>query len=278
MKIFDQWQHWFPVAPNREVVAQRLSRFYAESHEYHDMTSGGDKTKDPQVALLSSLLVPGGHYAEVGCGGGVVCRLVADVANVVGMDISEIALCSARERCAGAKGEVRFIQSSADSLPLPDGAFDGVYSFEVIEHVWEPEGMLREMIRVVKPGGYILLSTPNRFSLDLHLNKRMAVRFIDLVLAMMRRIYDLASGKTYCHVPPDFNHGVYPDCDMITAVVPPNIVNFMEKRGCEVVFWDTTYMCALRPGSKTTLAYQQYAGCPFLRNFGDHLLLCVRKK
>ena len=278
MNLLEQWYHWFPVAPTRDVVAHQLAEFYTKSTEYHNMTSGGDKTKDPQVVLLSSLLMPGGKYAEVGCGGGAVCRLVGDVGNVVGMDISELALQGARKLCAGTRGCVQFINTSADNLPLPDGAFDGVYSFEVIEHVWEPERMISEMVRIAKPGGFILLSTPNQFSLDLHLPTRISVGCVKLILALIRRMYDLTSGKTFCHVPPDFDHGIYPDCDMITATVPSNFAKLIDTLGCDVEFWDTTYMCAHRLGSRTTLEFQRNAGKPFLRHFGDHFLMLARKR
>lgn len=272
------WRMWFPRSVDKKSIAGKLAEFYARSCEYHAMTSGGDKTQDPQVVLLSSLLCSAANYAEVGCGGGAVCKLVGEVANVVGMDVSAIAMENARQRCSGVPGCVRFIQASADCLPLPDSTFDGVYSFEVIEHVWEPAIMLREMIRIAKPGGFILISAPNRFSLDLHLPKKGAVRAVDLVLAAARRVYDVMTRQPYCHVPPDFDHGVYPDCDMITAIVPANFARLCRTLGCEVIFWDTTYMCAHRPGSRTGLDCQRYAGSPFFKHFGDHFLLLARKK
>jgi SAM-dependent methyltransferase len=49
---------------------------------------------------------------------------------------------------------------SALDLTFPDNSFDTVVSTEVLEHVPDPQRAIREMYRVVKPGGYVILSTP----------------------------------------------------------------------------------------------------------------------
>jgi trans-aconitate methyltransferase len=70
---------------------------------------------------------------------------------------------------------------------------------------------------------------------------------------------------------------VYPDCDMVTAVIPANFATALKSMGCRVDFWDTTYMCTHRPNSGTSLDFQRDTGRPFLRNCGDHCLLLARK-
>jgi len=52
------------------------------------------------------------------------------------------------------------VVGSATDIPLPDVSFDTVVSTEVLEHVPDPLKALREMYRVLKPGGYLILSTP----------------------------------------------------------------------------------------------------------------------
>lgn len=55
---------------------------------------------------------------------------------------------------------LRLIWSVAERTPVPDGVFDAVISSEVIEHVENPSTYLREAWRILKPGGYLTLSTP----------------------------------------------------------------------------------------------------------------------
>ena len=62
-------------------------------------------------------------------------------------------------------GDPLLAAAHAEALPLADGAVSGVISLDVIEHVAEPRRYLREIERVLAPGGNTALSTPNRFSL-----------------------------------------------------------------------------------------------------------------
>jgi SAM-dependent methyltransferase len=57
---------------------------------------------------------------------------------------------------------VRILNAAGESLPLPSGTFDLVLSHEVIEHVLDDHAAVREMVRVLKPGGRIILFCPNR--------------------------------------------------------------------------------------------------------------------
>jgi ubiquinone/menaquinone biosynthesis C-methylase UbiE len=82
---------------------------------------------------------------EVGCGSG----LLQDVTDrYVGIDLSLSARRFLRKP---------FVQASATQLPFPDNTFDAVWSIWVLEHVPNPEQALREIRRVVKDGGYVLL-------------------------------------------------------------------------------------------------------------------------
>ncbi len=66
--------------------------------------------------------------------------------------------------------QVRFLQHDViNPLPFPDGHFDHVFSVEGIEHFENPWTFVKELCRVLKPGGYLLLTTPNTFSVDARL-------------------------------------------------------------------------------------------------------------
>jgi 2-polyprenyl-3-methyl-5-hydroxy-6-metoxy-1,4-benzoquinol methylase len=94
---------------------------------------------------------------DVGCGSGVnSMALAAKGHRVQGIDISEAAI--QRYRGHGFEGKVGNIEHGLD---YPDTKFDLVFCSEVIEHMTSPEVLVAEMNRVLKPGGLIVLSTPN---------------------------------------------------------------------------------------------------------------------
>src|SRR4051812_10047947 len=69
-----------------------------------------------------------------------------------------------KARQAGVKLEI--VQGTGEKLPFPDNSFDFINMGEVIEHVEVPERVLKEMYRVLRPGGKVYVSAPNRFGLN----------------------------------------------------------------------------------------------------------------
>ncbi len=113
--------------------------------------------------IEASLVIPharGKQVLEVGCGTGLVLSRIAPVASkVVGVDLSPGMLAKARARGL----EVR--EGSATALPFEDASFDVVCSFKVLAHVPDITTAMREVSRVLRPGGVALLEFYNRRSL-----------------------------------------------------------------------------------------------------------------
>jgi SAM-dependent methyltransferase len=94
---------------------------------------------------------------DCGCGSGSITvglATVVDPGEVIGMDISELEIERAREKAAEAEvANVRFQVGSIYDLRFPDNAFDSVFAHNVLEHVNDPARAIKEMYRVLKPGG-----------------------------------------------------------------------------------------------------------------------------
>ncbi|MCX5046088.1 class I SAM-dependent methyltransferase [Aldersonia sp. NBC_00410] len=110
-------------------------------------------------ALLSHCT--GREVLEAGAGEGYGADMIADVANkVIGLDYD----ISAVEHIRARYPRVEMLHGNLASLPLPDESVDVVVNFQVIEHLWDQLQFLQECRRVLRPGGQLLVSTPNRIT------------------------------------------------------------------------------------------------------------------
>ncbi len=109
---------------------------------------------------------PGAVVVDVGCGLGDDVRALAlrtaPGGRAIGVDMSESMVAEARRRSAagaGAGGE--FHVADATALPLEDGVADGCRCERMLQHVEDPAAAVREMARVVRPGGVVLAAEPD---------------------------------------------------------------------------------------------------------------------
>ncbi|SAK76510.1 glycosyl transferase family protein [Caballeronia temeraria] len=106
--------------------------------------------------------IAGLNVLDVACGEGYGSSILAHRArSVTGVDISPEAVAHAQSAYKDV-ANLSFMTGSASQLPLPDAQFDAVVSFETIEHLYEQEEMISEIRRVLKPGGFLILSSPNK--------------------------------------------------------------------------------------------------------------------
>ena len=95
---------------------------------------------------------------EIGCGKGFILRyLVEKGHNAIGIDIDPAAI----KQC---DNDLIIQEADVNYLPFKDNVFDIVLSFDVFEHIPETDCCLKEVRRILKPGGHYLLQTPNKWT------------------------------------------------------------------------------------------------------------------
>jgi 2-polyprenyl-3-methyl-5-hydroxy-6-metoxy-1,4-benzoquinol methylase len=108
-------------------------------------------------------LIKGKNVLDIASGEGYGSNLIAEnAAEVTGVDIDKDAV--ERARLKYKKSNLKFVEGSAADIPLETGYFDVVVSFETIEHHDRHDEMISEIKRVLKPGGLLIISSPDKLN------------------------------------------------------------------------------------------------------------------
>lgn len=128
---------------------------------------GGKRLHEDLLGWLRPVIADG-TFMDLGCGGGMLMAAACDLnpgLRVIGVDVSMTWLVVAQRYVRDHGGEPILAAAMAEALPFPDQSIPAIVSLDVIEHVKNPDAYLGEINRVLKTGGGVALSTPNRFSL-----------------------------------------------------------------------------------------------------------------
>jgi ubiquinone/menaquinone biosynthesis C-methylase UbiE len=103
----------------------------------------------------------GRFVLEVGCGEGYGTALLASSARrVLGVDYDEQTVAHA----AATYPQAAFVRANLAALPVPSASVDVLTTLQVIEHVWNHPEFVRECLRALRPGGLLIVTTPNRLT------------------------------------------------------------------------------------------------------------------
>ncbi len=141
---------------NIEVHTRMVERYDAE--EPHFRPENQEKVRSRLKALRAR--VPGSRLLDVGCGTGFIIHLAVGVFDEIhGVDITPAMM----QRIRTGSGNITLHQSPAESMPFPAATFDAVPGYSFIDHVADQGALMREVARVLKPGGIFYADLiPNR--------------------------------------------------------------------------------------------------------------------
>lgn len=129
----------------------------------HERRAKGAKIVTVLTHFLGRADLAGHTVLDLGCSTGFISHeLHRAGATVTGVDIDEPGLARARQRFGG---EIPFVCADGEQLPWPDGCVDAVVFNHIYEHVLDPDAVLAEIRRVLRPDGVVYLGLGNRLGI-----------------------------------------------------------------------------------------------------------------
>lgn len=232
---------------NRAYYDDFAGWYEKERHlPYHRMLD------DLEVELVERY-ARGKDVLEVGCGTGLILSRTSQFArHAVGIDLSGGMLAKAAER------GLRVAQASATELPIATASVDVAYSFKVLAHIPDIAGALREMARVVRPGGWVLAEFYNARSI------RRLVKAVKPPTAVSEKTNDE-------HV-----YTRYDDARAIRSYLPRELA-WKATRGIRVITPVAKALEVPLVGSALRWAEHRLADLPGARDLGGFLVACCQR-
>jgi len=223
--------------------------YYRENEGYADFLEGWDPGFYAKYADTLCPNEPGGKVLDIGCGVGQVVQRLMDAGHEAhGVEVSGPNIEKARrisDRCQLYDGS---------TLPFCDATFDSVGTLNVLEHVEEPEAFLAELVRVAKPGGKVVVSSPNFFRAlglrDYHPRMRGLSnkwRNWQRLRAKRRQMASDPGSVRFDRMEPIRREPFQPDDDAIVATNGVEIKFFLEQNDCDVLHAECTDRYVAKP-------------------------------
>jgi len=204
---------------NNQKVPRYSQQGVEKVREYYDVFLASEPGKyssleefnaryEPVLSFIKKMDKRGVKILDIGCGTGMAAERLKDFGAVYGVDISPKSIEQARDRLDEA------YVSLAEKLPFQNEIFDVIVCTEVIEHLLAPSEALSEFNRVLRSGGYLIISTPNPWYWQITINR---------IMTRLRR-QKAGSGQIVENYLP-----------------PPRLRSMLKKRGFEIEEFRTAF-------------------------------------
>lgn len=169
---FKKCRHCGLVYQSTQPDEESIKKFYPEEYfnpqdpqGYRDFIARKDDVINYRLKsileLINIFLPSKGKLLEVGCAVG----FFLEIAQTSGWEVQGVELATWAGQYAREKTKVNVTTGKLEDIKFPDSYFDAVVMIELIEHTQNPAIFLKEVYRILKPGGIILITTPNSKSI-----------------------------------------------------------------------------------------------------------------
>lgn len=220
--------------------------FYNHSDRYYEVLKNEPKSYYQEFIDFVKFYLPEKDIKiiDLGCGTGQSSDYLAQAGyRVTGFDYSQRFIDYAKNNFSKAE----YIQGDAEKMQIADGSYDALVTFNTVEHLTNLESCLREMIRVVKPGGKLIIQGPNLLSPKLPFG---ALKFGGQTFEGKKNIFALfiMAANNYCRLVgksifkrgivkariPNYDYN-FSDNDATSYINPLDLRIMLERSGCEIV-------------------------------------------
>lgn len=168
----DSFAVYMESIPEEALAAYPLENLKTERDLHMDMLREAGRRSDAHIVryhMAAQFVRPGDTILDCACGLGYGSYMLfhnSPAQSVFGVDLSESSIRYATKNY-GLPGYIRYQQGDAHNLStLPDNSIDFITSFETLEHLPHPKQYLKELARVLRPSGRIMMSVPNEWPVD----------------------------------------------------------------------------------------------------------------
>ena len=145
--------------PKQEQLDRLYEESYFNSNKYRDIITLNKELLRRLKLIRQYIPSTGARVLEAGCGTGEFISFAKNNYNMFGFDISEAAIKIAQER--NSQLSTQLWAQKDEEYNLPPAFYDAICAWDVIEHLRNPVTTFQQLMKSLKPGGYLFISTPN---------------------------------------------------------------------------------------------------------------------